>query len=127
MELAFIIGRVDDGPVSIVTVPLLFHVVVPVPNPTLHPVGVVDVIHAVFRNSFAAAYCTNPCELMKVALVVRVNVRRGSRTPVVKSSESVEPSPKLFSSMMSLITPRANGRWNRPRRLRIAGSDQRKE
>lgn len=42
---------------------------------------------------FDAAYCTNPCELMKVALVVRVNDRRGSRTPVVKSSDSVEPSP----------------------------------
>jgi hypothetical protein len=54
-----------------------------------------------FSTKFASAYWTYPCELMKVALVVRVNDRRGSRTPVVKSRDSVEPSP--FAGIRSLV------------------------
>jgi hypothetical protein len=46
------------------------------------------------RATFVPAVVTYPLELMYVAVVLaRVNVRRESRTPVVKSSVSVEPSP----------------------------------
>jgi hypothetical protein len=64
---------------------------------------------------------------MYVAVVLaRVKSRRESRTPVVKSSDSVEPSPRLFNMNNRSVCERAFGRWNRPRRLRIAGSDQMK-
>ena len=58
--------------------------------------------HELFRIMFASAYCTSPLLLMNVAFVLRVNVRRGSRTPVVKSSESVEPSP-FAGSRLNLL------------------------
>ena len=38
---------------------------------------------------------------MNVALLLRVNVRRGSSTPVVKSRDSVEPSP--FAGIRRLV------------------------
>lgn len=87
-------GRVELPPVFIVSVPSLFHVVVPVPRVTFQPVGVVDVTHPVFRNSLAAAHCTSPLLLMNVAVLARLNVKRVSSPLIlVKSSDSVLPSP----------------------------------
>jgi hypothetical protein len=43
---------------------------------------------------------------MYVAVVLRVNVRRGSSTPVVKSSDSVEPSPFPGSNRLAVFLVR---------------------
>lgn len=56
---------------------------------------------------------------MNVALLARVNVRRESRTPVVKSSESVEPSPTEVRVASCSTSDREPDLRSRPRRLRM--------
>lgn len=78
----------------IVTEPFAFQVVVPVPNNRNQFVGRVEPSHAVFVKKLPAAYCTNPLLLMTVAGLDRLKVKRlSSPLMLVKSSESVEPSP----------------------------------
>jgi hypothetical protein len=62
---------------------------------------------------------------MNVPVLARVNVRRESRTPVVKSRVSVDPSPRLMRLISWPSVERRIGRRNLPTSYRIAASDQR--